>query len=75
VLMTALKRPHVRMWEADSIITLLSKLDVEKLPTHESRAVSECQAAAMEKWLSAYADEQSGTKTPHRNSASADRRR
>ena len=52
------KEPATKMWEADSIIELLAKLDLERLPTEESRAVSECQAKAVEDWISAYAESQ-----------------
>lgn len=45
-----------RMWEADSLITLLGKLDADKLPAREGRAVGECQARAVEEWLAAYVD-------------------
>lgn len=50
------KRHTTRLWEADSIIELLGKLDVEKLPPEEGRAVGECQAKAVEDWIAAYAD-------------------
>jgi hypothetical protein len=43
------------MWQADSLVTLLAKLDVEKLPAEEGQAVAACQAAAVEDWIAAYA--------------------
>ena len=42
------------MWQADSVIALLGKLDVERLPPHEGRAVGEVQAKAVDEWLAAY---------------------
>ena len=45
-----------RMWQADSVIALLGKLDVERLPFDESRAVGEVQAKAVDDWLAAYID-------------------
>ncbi len=45
-----------RMWRADSLIALLGKLNVDKLPPHERRAVGECQAKAVDEWLAAYVD-------------------
>jgi hypothetical protein len=47
-----------RLWQAESLVTLLGKMNVDKLPPHESRAVGECQAKAVEDWLSAYIDMQ-----------------
>lgn len=65
------KEPAMRMWEADSIIELLAKLDVEKLPTAESRAVGECQAKAVEDWLSAYAESRTRARSHERQRVSA----
>jgi hypothetical protein len=48
------KDPAARMWQADDIIALLGKLDLERLPTHERRAVGEVQAKAVDEWLAAY---------------------
>jgi hypothetical protein len=58
-----------RMWKADSIIALLGKLDVDRLPLHESQAVGICQARAVDEWLAAYADLRRRERyraTPHR---------
>lgn len=46
----------VRMWEADNLIAILAKMDTDRLPPHEGRAVGECQAKAVEEWLEAYAE-------------------
>jgi hypothetical protein len=46
--------PAERMWEADSVVSLLAKMDPEKLPPHERQAVGSCQAEAVENWLAAY---------------------
>jgi hypothetical protein len=48
------------MWQADSVIALLGKLDVERLPPHEGRAVGEVQAKAVDEWLAAYIDLREG---------------
>jgi hypothetical protein len=45
-----------RIWEAEGVIAILGKMDPENLPPGESRAVGECQARAVESWLSAYLD-------------------
>ena len=49
-----------RMWQADSVIALLGKLDVERLPPDEGRAVGEVQAKAVNDWLAAYIDLREG---------------
>lgn len=49
-----LTQPAERMWEADSVVSLLAKMDPEKLPPHERQAVGSCQAEAVENWLAAY---------------------
>ena len=45
-----------RMWKADSVIAILGRLDLDRLPTHEARAVRESQAKAVDDWLSAYVE-------------------
>ena len=45
----------VRMWQADSVVTLLAKLDVETLPAEEGQAVADCQASSVDAWIAAYA--------------------
>ena len=45
-----------RLWRAESLVDLLGKMDPDKLPPDEGRAVGECQAKAVEEWLSAYVD-------------------
>jgi hypothetical protein len=54
------------MWHADSVIALLGKLDVERLPLHEGRAVGEVQAKAVDDWLAAYIDLREGEPGPRR---------
>jgi hypothetical protein len=43
-----------RLWRAESLIDLFGKMDPGKLPFEEGRALGECQAQAVEDWLSAY---------------------
>lgn len=45
-----------RIWEAESVIAILGKMDPDRLPLAEGRAVGECQARAVESWLAAYLD-------------------
>ena len=45
-----------RLWRAENLVALLGKMDVDRLPPHEGRAVGECQARAVEEWLAAYLD-------------------
>lgn len=45
-----------RLWKAESLIALLGKMNLDRLPAHESQAVGECQAKAMDDWIAAYAD-------------------
>ena len=56
VTMAKTEDSQARMWKADSIIALLGKLDVERLPLQEGQAVGACQARAVDEWLSAYAE-------------------
>ena len=58
--MAGAKEIAARMWQADSVIALLGKLDVERLPPHEGRAVGEVQAKAVDEWLAAYIDLREG---------------
>ena len=53
-----------RMWQADSVIALLGKLDLERLPPHEGRAVGEVQAKAVDDWLAAYIDLRESERRP-----------
>ena len=53
-----------RMWKADSLISLLGKLDPERMPPHEGRAIGEAQAQAVDDWLAAYIDLREGDPTP-----------
>jgi hypothetical protein len=45
-----------RLWRAESVVDILGKMDPERLPPEEGRALGECQAKAMDEWLSAYID-------------------
>lgn len=56
-----------RLWKAENLIALLGKMNLDRLPAHESRAVGECQAKAMDEWIAAYAD-LNGASTPARSS-------
>ncbi len=48
------KQPLDRMTAADSLITLLGHLDVEKFPSEERMAVAIVQIEAIDEWLAAY---------------------
>jgi len=48
------KQPLDRMTAADSLITLLGHLDVEKFPSEEQMAVAIAQIEAIDEWLAAY---------------------
>lgn len=48
---------------ADSVITLLGKLDASAFPWDERIAVGACQAKAIEAWLEAYQGEKSGLRS------------
>jgi len=54
--MTRRENASVRMWQAESVVMLLAKLDIEKLPADEARAVADCHAKAVDDWIAAYAD-------------------
>jgi hypothetical protein len=54
--MASARETAARMWQADSVIALLGKLDLERLPPSEGRAVGEVQAKAVDDWLAAYID-------------------
>jgi hypothetical protein len=43
-----------KLHAADSIVTLLARLDVSALPWEERLAVGACQARAIDEWLDAY---------------------
>lgn len=58
--MTAAEYSRMRIWEAESVIAILGKLDPDRLPPGEGRAVGECQARAVESWLAAYLDLSAG---------------
>ena len=58
--MAGAKEIAARMWQADNLIALLGKFDVERLPPHEGRAVGEVQAKAVDEWLAAYIDLREG---------------
>lgn len=45
-----------RMTHADSVITLLARLDVEHFPPDERMSVATVQVEAIEEWLAAYLD-------------------
>jgi hypothetical protein len=42
-----------RLSSADSVLTLLSRVDIEKFPPEERMAVSTVQVEALDEWLSA----------------------
>jgi hypothetical protein len=48
------KNPIDRMTAAESVATLLSRLNVDKFPTEERMAVATVQIAAIDDWLAAY---------------------
>jgi hypothetical protein len=48
------KKPIDRMAAAESVATLLSRLNVDKFPIEERMAVATVQIAAIDEWLAAY---------------------
>ena len=65
------KNPIDRMTAAESVATLLSRLNVEKFPTEERMAVAKVQIAAIDDWLAAYLEMRG---TPQQQNASPDSR-
>ncbi len=53
-----LARPHVigPLASADSLLALMSLVDLERLPPEERMAVSTVQIEALEQWVAAYLD-------------------
>jgi len=51
---------------ADSIITLLGKLDASAFPWEERIAVGACQAKAIDAWFEAYRRSRLRSKSSHR---------
>ena len=53
-----LARPHLigPLASADSLLALMSLVDLERLPPEERMAVSTVQIEALEQWLAAYLD-------------------
>jgi hypothetical protein len=49
-------KPIDRLSSADSMITLLGRLNVEPFPPEERMAVARLQVEAIEDWLAAYLD-------------------
>ena len=49
-------KPIDRLSSADSVITLLGRLNVEPFPPEERMAVAQLQVEAIEEWLAAYLD-------------------
>jgi hypothetical protein len=50
------KHPIDRMAAAESIVTILGRLNVDKFPAVERMAVASVQIAAIDEWLDAYLD-------------------
>jgi len=48
------KHPIDRMAAAESIVTILGRLNVERFPAEERMAVAKVQIAAIDEWLEAY---------------------
>jgi hypothetical protein len=46
----------MRMWAADSLAELIGRIDLDRLPAQEGRALAECQERALDAWLAAYVD-------------------
>ena len=53
---SASKNPIDRLTAAESIATLLARLNVEKFPDEERLAVATAQIAAIDEWLAAYVE-------------------
>jgi hypothetical protein len=49
-------QPIDRMTAADSVLTLLGRLDVQKLPNEERMAVALVEIETIDEWLAAYLD-------------------
>ena len=50
-------KPMDRLSCADSVITLLGRLNVERFPPEERMAVARLQVEAIDDWLAAYLDD------------------
>ena len=50
----SLKQPIDRMSAAESIATILGRLNIEKFPHEERMAVAAAQIAAIDEWLDAF---------------------
>ena len=59
-----------RMTAAESVATLLSRLNVEKFPTEERMAVATVQIAAIDEWLAAYLETRGPSQRQNASSAS-----
>ena len=49
-------QPIDRMTAADSVLSLLGRLDVQKFPNEERMAVALVEIEAIDEWLAAYLD-------------------
>jgi len=58
------RHPIDRMSAADSIATILGRLDVERFPLGEQLAVATMQVAAIEEWLAAYLEAKGAETAP-----------
>ena len=64
------KNPIDRMTAAESVATLLSRLNVDKFPTEERIAVATVQIAAIDDWLAAYLEMRGPSQRQNASSAS-----
>ena len=64
------RNPIDRMTAAESVATLLGRLNVEKFPTEERMAVATVQIAAIDDWLAAYLEMRGPSQRQNASSAS-----
>ena len=50
----SLRHPIDRMAAAESVVSILGRLNVDKFPAEERMAVASVQIAAIDEWLDAY---------------------
>jgi mono/diheme cytochrome c family protein len=60
----SLKQPIDRMTAAESIATILGRVNVEKFPYEERVAAATAQIAAIEEWLDAYLEKCGAKRRP-----------
>ena len=59
------KHPIDRMAAAESIVTILGRLNVDKFPAEERMAVASVQIAAIDDWLDSYLEKRGAAQRQH----------